>query len=85
VDEWFRHTEETWEAARVHLQRVVLHQEENAYRRRSEALVLAPGDQVWLSTRNLSVRLPYWKLGPRFVWPFKVLRRLRYATDYSLP
>lgn len=39
-------------------------------------LWFAPGDQVWLSTRNPPLCLPCWKLGPWFVGPFKVLRRL---------
>jgi hypothetical protein len=38
-------------------------------RHRSEA-------PVWLSTRNLPLRLPCRKLGPRIVGTFKVLRRL---------
>ncbi|KAM9540833.1 solute carrier family 22 member 4-like isoform 2-T2 [Salvelinus alpinus] len=45
-------------------------------RHRSEAPVYAPGNQVWLSTRNLSLRLPCRKLDPRFVGPFKDPRRL---------
>uniref|UniRef100_A0AAZ3S6X6 Tf2-1-like SH3-like domain-containing protein n=1 Tax=Oncorhynchus tshawytscha TaxID=74940 RepID=A0AAZ3S6X6_ONCTS len=42
----------------------------------TEALVFAPGDRVWFSTRNLPFRLPCRKLGPRFMGPFKVLRRV---------
>jgi hypothetical protein len=44
--------------------------------RRSEAPVFAPGDRVWLSTQNLPLRLLCRKLGPQFVGPFKVLRRV---------
>ena len=76
VDDWFLCAEETWDAANVHLQRALLHQKVGADCHRSEAPVFAPGDQVWLSTRNLPLPLPCLKLGPRFVGPFKVLRRL---------
>jgi hypothetical protein len=38
--------------------------------------VFAPGDTVWLSTLHLPLHLPCQKLGPRFVGPFKVLRRV---------
>ena len=34
------------------------------------------GDRVWLSTRNLPLHLPSWKLGPQCVGPCKVLRRI---------
>jgi hypothetical protein len=50
----------------------------------SEAPVFATEDRVWLSTRNLPLRLPCWKLGPRFLGPFKVLRRVNEAC-YSFP
>uniref|UniRef100_A0AAZ3S295 Tf2-1-like SH3-like domain-containing protein n=1 Tax=Oncorhynchus tshawytscha TaxID=74940 RepID=A0AAZ3S295_ONCTS len=76
VDEWFRHSEETWKAARVRLQRAVRRQKASADRYRSEAPEYALVDQVWLSTRNLPLHLPCRKLGPWFVGPFKVLRRL---------
>ena len=76
MDNWFRCAEETWEATHVHLQRAILRQKVGSDHRRSEAPVFAPGDRVWLSTRNLPLRLPCRKLGPRFVGPFKVLRRV---------
>lgn len=72
VDDWFRRAEETWEAAHGHLQQAALRQKTSADHHRSEAPVFAPGDRVWLSTRNLPCR----KLGSQFVGPFKVLRRV---------
>ncbi|KAM9570291.1 uncharacterized protein ACWYII_042253 [Salvelinus alpinus] len=57
-------------------QRAVLRQKTSADLHRSEALVFAPRDRVWLSTLRLPLRLPCRKLGPRFVGPFKVLRRV---------
>uniref|UniRef100_A0A8C7RX13 Gypsy retrotransposon integrase-like protein 1 n=1 Tax=Oncorhynchus mykiss TaxID=8022 RepID=A0A8C7RX13_ONCMY len=81
VDEWFRHSEVTWDAAHVRLQLAIRRQKASATAVR----------RVWLSTRNLPFHLPYWKLGPRFVGPFKVLRRLndvcyrlQLPPDYSI-
>nr|XP_046148944.1 uncharacterized protein LOC123991406 isoform X2 [Oncorhynchus gorbuscha] len=65
VDNWSRRTEETWEAAHVHLQGAILRQKVGADRHRSEVPVFALGDRVWLSTRNLPLRLPCRKLSPR--------------------
>ena len=76
VDEWVRRSEETWNAAHVHLQRALRRHKASADLHRSEGPVYAPGDRVWLSNRNLPLRLPCRKLGRRFVGPFKVLRRL---------
>ncbi|XP_071225257.1 uncharacterized protein [Salvelinus alpinus] len=42
VDEWFKRSEETWEAAHVHLQRAVRRQKVSADRHRSEAPVFDP-------------------------------------------
>ena len=39
-----------------------------------------PDDHVWLSTRNLLRRQPCRKPSPRFVGPFKVLRRVNEVT-----
>ena len=63
VDDWFRCTKVTWEAVRVHLQQAMTRHKVNADCHRSEAPVFAPGDRVWLSTRNLSLHLPLLKAG----------------------
>jgi hypothetical protein len=80
VDKFFRNTEEVWNATHVRLQLAVRHQKDQAHHHRSEAPVFNPGDRVWLSTRNLPVRLPCWKLSTWFLWPFKVLQRINEVT-----
>lgn len=42
-------------------------------KRRGE-LILNPGDQVRLSTKNLKLACPLKKMGPKFVGPFPVKR-----------
>uniref|UniRef100_A0AAY5K1Q8 Chromo domain-containing protein n=1 Tax=Esox lucius TaxID=8010 RepID=A0AAY5K1Q8_ESOLU len=66
--------------AHRHIRRAGARQKSAADRRRSDAPVYTVGDRVWLSTRNLPLRLPCRKLGPRFVGPFKVLGRVNEVT-----
>uniref|UniRef100_A0A8K9X5F7 Gypsy retrotransposon integrase-like protein 1 n=1 Tax=Oncorhynchus mykiss TaxID=8022 RepID=A0A8K9X5F7_ONCMY len=76
VEEWVQRSRETWRAVQDSLRQASERQKRDADRHRSEAPVFAPGDRVWLSTRNLPLRLPCRKLGPQCVGPFKVLRRI---------
>jgi hypothetical protein len=84
VDEWFRRAEEVWNDAHLRLQCTIRRQKEQVDRHRSEAPMFHPGDHIWLSTRNLPLRLPCKKLSPRFVGLFKVLRRVN-EVDYNSP
>ncbi|KAL0181849.1 hypothetical protein M9458_021224 [Cirrhinus mrigala] len=80
VDEWIRRSERVWDSAHVRLQRAVRTQEIQASRRRHPHPPYQPGQRVWLSTRDIKLRLPSRKLCPRYVGPFKILKRINEVT-----
>ncbi|KAI2646962.1 Transposon Tf2-9 polyprotein [Labeo rohita] len=76
VDHWFRESERVWDEAHQHLQRAVRRQVATADRRRSDAPTFQVGQKVWLSTRDIRLRLPCKKLSPRFVGPFTITEQI---------
>ncbi|KAI2665762.1 Transposon Ty3-G Gag-Pol polyprotein [Labeo rohita] len=62
VDHWFRERKRVWDSAHHNLQRAVRQHNRFANIRRRPAPEFQPGDQVWLSTRDLHLRQPCLKL-----------------------
>ncbi|KAK3537590.1 hypothetical protein QTP70_016616 [Hemibagrus guttatus] len=91
VEEWYRLSQEVWERAHVRLQRAVRRQRIQADRRRRPHPSYRVGQKVWLSTRNLHLKLPCRKLNPKFIGPFEIVRqvnpvayRLRLPASYRI-
>ncbi|KAL0204491.1 hypothetical protein M9458_002509, partial [Cirrhinus mrigala] len=76
VNSWFQRSEETWNQAHVHLEWAIRRTRTQANRRRRAGPPYEPGQWVWLSTRDLRLRLPSKKLSPRYVGPFRISRQI---------
>lgn len=76
VDDWIRRSEQVWDNAHVRLQRAIRSQKIQADRHRRCHPEYQPGQMVWLSTRDLRLKLQSKKLSPRYVGSFKVLHQV---------
>lgn len=76
VNDWFQRSEAVWNQVHVHLQHAINGGKEQAVHHRCPSPNCTPGQWVWLSTRDLRLRLPCKKLNPSYVGPFKFLRQI---------
>ncbi|KAI2645676.1 Transposon Tf2-6 polyprotein [Labeo rohita] len=76
VNDWLQRSEDTWNQAHVHLSHAVRRQTQMANLHRRPGPRYTPGQWVWLSTRDLRLKLPCRKLSPRYVGPFQIIRQI---------
>lgn len=71
---------QVWESVHVQLPHVIRSQRIQANRRRRPHPNYQQDQKVWLSTRDFKLHLPYRKLSPKYIGPFRILRQINPVT-----
>ncbi|KAL0185315.1 hypothetical protein M9458_021012, partial [Cirrhinus mrigala] len=69
-----------WNSVHIHFQCAVQRHKTFTDARHSSTPSYQPGEKVWLSTRDLHLRLPCKKLSPRYISLFQIQRQLNEVT-----
>ena len=74
--QFVRRCKRTWKQARRALLRTSKRNQRHANQLRTPAPSFRHGQRIWLSAKDLPLRVESRKLAPRYVGPFKVIRRI---------
>ncbi len=92
INDWLQRSENIWNQAHTHLLHAIRRQKLQADRHRRPNPEYTPGQWVYLSTRDLRLKLPCRNLSPRDVDPFKIIKqitpvsfRLALPANYRIP
>lgn len=75
VNDWLQRSKDIWNQAHTHLLHTIRRQKLQADRHRHPSPEYTQGQWVWLSTRDLCLRLPRKKISPRYVGPFQIIKQ----------
>ncbi|KAM4038567.1 uncharacterized protein ACNLHF_016924 [Anomaloglossus baeobatrachus] len=73
ADSAVQQLEEVWREVRHNVEVALGRQKRSADKRRSVGFNFQVGNKVWLSTKNIHLRIPSTKLGPKFIGPYEII------------